>query len=68
MTEDRAMTANLHLADGKIRTFGIIAPHGQAPRTLDGKIVSLGEFTGQFRLRPTLDPTGQTFDYDVTTM
>ena len=65
MTEDRAMTAKLHLINGASRTFGIIAPRGSAPAMLDGRIVSMGEFAGTFRLRPTLDPTGQTFDYDA---
>ncbi len=63
--KDRAMTAKLHLANGTVHTFGIIAPVGSAPAVLEGKAVSMGEFSGTFRLRPTDDPTGQTFDYDV---
>jgi hypothetical protein len=65
MTKDRAMTAKLHLVDGEVRTFGIIAPEGAAPLSLDGRAVSMGEFGGMFRLRPTNDPTGQNFDYDA---
>ena len=67
MMKDRAMTAKLHLADGKVRTFGIIAPQGAAPTSLDGRSVSMGEFAGTFRLRPTNDLTGQNFDYDAAT-
>jgi len=59
------MTAKIHLTNGTIRTYGIIAPDGAAPATLDGKGVSQGELTGSFRLRSTDDPTGQTFDYDA---
>ena len=65
MGADRAMTAKLHLSDGKTTTFQIIAPHGSAPEKLDGKAVSQGELDGTFQLRATTDPTGQTFDYDL---